>query len=258
MTKSNKILIALQFWQRDKDDALRLARFLADIEPKHSDLADFILVKRFDCKTTIKDQEIVPLLSRKFNLYTYHSPRREQGWPSGCNGLWLATMEWARGMIEAKRVPAYKAIFCCEADGGPIFSDWVSRMSAAWDLANKERPVYQAGPMVTVPAQHINGNCLMSGDLTFLKWVTSRVCIPPGGGWDFCLAKFFKEWGWANIHGMRSYYAWPTVTPEQYAKMIEEQLIWVHGPKDDSLVRMGRERLLQKVKLTDLPVSQTV
>jgi hypothetical protein len=244
MTKSNKILIALQFWQGDKDAALRLARFLADIEPKHSDLADFILVKRFDCKTPLKDQEIVPALSRKFNLYAYTSPRRETGWPMGCNGLWLATMEWARSMMEARRVPNYKAIFCCESDGCPLFSDWVERMSAAWDNANRDKPVVQAGPMVGVPALHINGNCLMSGDLKFLKWVTQRAVIPPGAGWDFCLAPLFKEKGWANIHQMRSYYAWPTVTPEQYAKMVEEQLIWVHGPKDDSMIRMGRKRLI--------------
>lgn len=226
--------------------AIKLAHFLADIEPKHSDLADFIIVRRFDCAEPREYKELFPALSRKFNLYNYKSPRRGKGWPDGCNGLWFSTMEWAYTMIEARRVPHYKAIFTFEADGAPVFRDWVARMSAQWDAVNANAPVYQAGPMVKVPATHINGNCLLNCDLRFLKWVTRTVGrVPVGAGWDFILASRFKEWGWANIPQMRSYYATPTFSQAEYDRMVDEGIIWMHGIKDDSMIRMGRARLLQ-------------
>jgi hypothetical protein len=245
MANSNKILLALQFWEGDRAAAMKLAQFLANIEPKHSDLADFILVRRFDCLEPKEYRELIPALSRKFNVFSYRSPRRLKGWPSGCNGVFCSSLEWARSMIEARRTPQYKAIFTFEADGAPLFPDWISRMSAQWDAVNKKQPVHQAGPLVKDPAPHVNGNCLMSGNVPFLKWLVPAVdTLGIYAGWDFALRDKFKEWGWANIHQMRSYYAIPTVSESLYSQMVEEQLIWVHGPKDDSMIRQGRERLL--------------
>jgi hypothetical protein len=243
--KSNKILLALQFWDGDRAAAMKLAQFLADLEPRHSDLADFILVRRFDMKEPKEYATVVPALSRKFNFFSYKSPRRGVGWPDGCNSLWFSTMEWVYTMIEARRVPKYKAIFTFEADGCPVLRDWVAQLSETWDALNKFNPVYVAGALVKNPAAHINGNAVMNCDMRFLTWIVRRVGgVPVGSGWDFILRDRFKEWGWADIHRMRSYYNSATFTPEQYAQMVDEKLIWVHGVKDDSMIRMGRARLL--------------
>ncbi len=244
---SNKILIALQFWKGDRDAAMKLARFLGDIEPRHSELADVVLVNRFDCPPA--DKETIERVSRKFNTRAYTSPQRGIGWPDGCNSLWFGTMEWAFSYMEVGQLPRYKAIFTCEADGAPVLQDWVARMSEAWDVAQAGQKVYIAGPLVgggnTGIAAHINGNCLVSGDLKFLHWITRRVAGVPGGiGWDYFLRDAFKRWGWADIPGMLSLYNTPTFTPEQYMTFVQDGVIWVHGDKSNSLIDMGRARLI--------------
>lgn len=222
----------------------RLARFITDLEPRKCELADLFLVNRFDCEPP---RDLKTYASRRFQVCSYQTKVTNTGWPNGCNGLWAATMCWIYNMMAAERIPSYKAIFTCEADGGPICSDWIAQMSQEWDRVNAVKPVYMAGPLVksAVINEHINGNALMSGNMEFLKWVTRSVTPPPAGaGWDYCMAPQFRAWGWANIDRMRSYYNSATFTREQYAQMRAEHLIWVHGIKDDSLIRFGREQLI--------------
>ena len=242
LTHSNKILIALQFWNGDKKGALRLANYLADLEPKHSELADIVLINRFDCPKDYPD--VITKLSRKFNVFSYQSPQRGVGWPDGCNSLWFGTMEWAYSFMADKKLPNYKAIFTCEADGAPVFPDWIARMSAAWDLTQlAAKKVYVAGPLVSGNGveEHVNGNCLISGNMTFLHWIARRVSGVPGGcGWDYYLRTAFKQWGWSNIPGMVSYYNTPRFSLEQFAQMRKQELIWVHGDKSNSLIEYGR------------------
>lgn len=234
-----KILIALQFWDGDRAPALELARFLADLETAHSDLADFMFMARFDCKL---DDATTRYVSRKFNTYSRISRRRAKGWPCGCNDLWFSVMEWAQSMIQAKKIPHYKAIFTCEADGCPIQRDWIAKLSAEWDRVNKEKPVVIAGALVP-PGPHINGNCLVSGEMNFLTWIGRRVGgVSPHVGWDYLMRDEFKKRGWADLPGVKSIYNTPHFTQEQYQDMIRQNWIWVHGIKDMSLIQMGRDR----------------
>lgn len=117
---ANKILIALQFWDGDRALAMELADFLADLEPVKQQQADFMFAPRFDCRA---DASVVSRVSRKFNVYAQVSRRRGVGWPNGCNELWFSVMEWVQSMSLAKKIPSYKAIFTCEADGAPIPRD---------------------------------------------------------------------------------------------------------------------------------------
>jgi hypothetical protein len=236
---TNRILIALQYWEGDRERALALARFLADLEVGKSQLADFLFVCRFDSAI---DTPTVNHVARKFNVYTFKSRRRETGWPNGCNGLWFSTMEWVQSMIAARKVPAYKAIFTCESDGCPIQRNWLEYMSLEWDRVNKPKPVVIAGALVE-PGPHINGNALITGEATFLHWIARLVSgVRPNYGWDYFLAQDFKRLGWANLPGIRSLYNTPTFSSEQYKKMIDDDLFWVHGGKDTSLITFGRER----------------
>ena len=235
----NKLLIALQFWEGDKAQAMELARFLADLEPQHTDLADFLFMARFDC---VPDDATVRHVSRKFNVHSVVSRRRSFGWPAGCNDLWFSVMEWAQSLIPAKKIPHYKAIFTCEADGAPIQRDWLARLSLEWERVNQKKPVVMAGALLEF-GPHINGNALMSGDLKFLTWIGRRVgCCPANSGWDYCLAPEFKKRGWADIPGIKSIYAQPTFSREQYADFIKNEWTWIHGCKDNALIRYGRER----------------
>jgi hypothetical protein len=248
-TKSNKILLVLQFWAGDRAAAQRLAAFIADIQESHSAEADFLVVNRFDCDPL--DAAVTAALSRKFNVYTYRSTIHITGWPGGCNALWLSAMEWVSSMIEARRVPGYKAIFTFEADGAPIPADWVRRLSTAWDQANAITTVTIAGPMVGGPGYsihaHINGNCLITGDVKKLAEIKrSAWAVSPTVGWDYALAGWFAGNGWANIPEMRSYYNSAAFSPADYQKMVDENLIWVHGDKSGCLIDYGYRRLMKR------------
>ena len=240
---SNKILIALQYWEGDKAQASALIQYLADLEPRHSDLADVLLVNRHDCVTI--PGSVALQVSRKFNLWQYSAPRGNTGWPAGCNSLWTNTIRWVESMSAARRIPRYKAIFTCESDGCPVFPDWILRMSQAWDLANRPKPVCVAGPVVYAPAEHMNGNLLVNGEATMLKWVLRTVDgLKANVGWDYALSPQFKKRGWANIPGIVSWYATRGYTLEKFHEAQRGQLIWIHGVKDLSLIELGRRHLL--------------
>ena len=150
-------------------------------------------------------------------------------------------------MMEANRVPSYKAIFTCETDGAPVFRDWVARLSQAWDTANQATPVCVAGPIVQIPSEHMNGNLMVNGNTEIFKWVIRLASnVPSTGGWDFLLSKDFKKRGWANIPGIVSYYNTRGYTVEKYAKLQSDNLIWVHGVKDNSLIELGRRFLINE------------
>jgi len=241
MSAPTKILVALQFWEGDRAQAGKLTEYLADLEKTHNDQADFLLVNRFDCKPLAKEQAY---LSRKFNIFSYQSPRGATGWPYGCNSLAASTVTWAYRMGEAKRIPTYKAIFTCESDGCPVFADWISRMSFAWDTVNVLKPVCIAGPLVQVPAEHINGNCLIGGSIANLQWMSRCIHGVHSGGWDFVLANEFRNRGWANIAGMLSLYNTRDYTLDRYNRLVQDNVIWVHGCKDSSLMDLGRIHIL--------------
>ena len=237
----NKILLALQFWRGDMKAAMQVARLVADLEIRHSIHADFMFVSRFDCP---QDPETVKYVSRKFNTFTYiNSSRKDKGWPAGCNGLWFGTVDRVYSMVEGKRMPPYKAILTFEADSFPLRPDWVARLSEEWD----KRKVKLLGPMVKSEGvnEHINGNALVSGDIQFLHQISREIggCTPMGG-WDYVLAPWFKKQGWSDTPLMKSWWRQPTLSADMFESLLTDGTVFLHGVKDDSIIRHVRAKFL--------------
>jgi len=233
-----KILLALQFWEGDKSQAMKLARLIADLEPRHSEAADFLFVSRFDCT---HDEETVKHVSKKFNVHTYVNRQRGQLWPHGCNSLWFGTMDWVFSYGEAERIPPYKAVLTFEADCAPLMPNWISEISRAWDAAK----VKVLGAYQPAPGPHINGNALFSGDKTFLKWISREVggCTPHGG-WDYVMASEFRRRGWSDCKLFRSWWNTVSVSEETFQQLGREGVAFFHGCKDNSLLEIVRRRFL--------------
>lgn len=236
---SNKILLALQFWEGDRKPAMETARLIADLEPRMSEHAEFLFVSRFDCQ---HDLETVDYVSRKFKVHTFINRHRQgKEWPHGCNELWFGTVDHVYDFGRANRMPAYKAVLTFESDACPLSPHWISRLSAEWDRAK----VKVFGPMQKSPGTHINGNCLVSGELSFLKMLGRDIGgCSPHGGWDYILAPLFKKHGWADCPLMKSFWGCKTMTKAWFENLLAEQVCFVHGVKDDSVRRMVRERFL--------------
>jgi len=236
---SDKLLLALQFYGGDKEMAMRLARLIADLEPRHSEFADFLFVSRFDCEQDLKTVEYV---SQKFNTHTYiNRHRRGTGWPHGPNDLWFGTMDHIYDFSQAKRFPPYKAVLTFEADACPLVPNWHRELSRAWD----EKPVKVLGSLLQYPGWHINGNALFSADLKFLYWVSRQIggCSPISG-WDFKLAKEFKQAGWADCPKMNSHWQTKTMSEERIEELRNSGVVFLHGVKDNSVIAHMRKRFV--------------
>lgn len=245
-----KILLSLAYWEGDREQSERLADFIADLEPRHSDIADFLLVCRFDSGHT---PELVTRISRKFNAFTYVSPLRMTGWPAGCNATWEGAISWAWSMTDARKLPPYKAILTFEGDCVPTAKDWLARLHHEWDrvtqdATREDRKIFVAGPLVSGEGiePHINGNCLVSGSPQFLKWIVQKANVPANQGWDYFLRHQFKQMGQANVPGMRSLYNSHGYTEEKWQEIQGKGIFFIHGAKDTTLINLARRHLLKR------------
>lgn len=243
---SPKILICLTFWDGDRDDAMRLARLLADMQPGPGlcKEADFLFVARFDAK---HDPATINHVSRKFKVYTHTSKRRGTGWPTGCTELFFGAFEWVYHKMAAYLIPRYKAILNIESDSLPLVKNALQQLSVLWD--NLPKGICVAGPWlengVAEGLGHINGGiCFLSGRLDFLKWLVKRAGVSvKGGGWDFILAPQFREWGWANIPQVQSLWQTP-ITEELFQQSIQRGIVWSHGHKGEDGNKLVRKFIL--------------
>lgn len=216
--------------------SMRVARLVADLQPSLSDKADFLFFSRFDCS---HDANVIQYVSRKFNVHHAVSKRRGVGWPSGSNDLFFGMLDWVYSHKEANVIPDYKAVLAFEGDSSPLHNNWINQLSDAWDKANTGS-LY--GPFVAQPP-HINGNTLVSAEMNFLRWLSRDIGgCNPGGGWDFLLYPQFKLRGAKDAKEMRSWWHVPTIDAPTYEKLLSDGVCFLHGCKDDSVIRHVRNR----------------
>ncbi len=235
ITDHRKILIAFQFWDGDKAQMMKVARFVANVEPAMCELADIAFICRNDSS---QDKETVKYVSNKFHVHTVKSLRAETGWPGGCNGLFFGTLDWVFSHKFAKRIPDYKAILIMESDAAPLVPDWIAKLSAAWDAAD----VKVLGALQT-QLVHINGNALYSGDMKFLKRVAREIAgCSPQGGYDYLLHPEWVRQGCTDCSLMKSWWHHPGLDQPTYDALVESGVVFLHGIKNDSVMEQYLRR----------------
>lgn len=246
LSPSDRILLAIQFWNGDKQQAMRLCRFITDLEPTMCDHADFLFVSRFD---TPQDADTVDYVSSKFRVFTHKSRRRGVGWPIGCNELWAGTTSHIYQSIGGKKMPAYKAVLTFESDCVPMQHGWIQRLSSQWDEEKRANngALAAMGAWLRWPGPHLNGNMMISGDPHHLSWLSDAVSSVGGrGGWDYIIYPQLERRGIAQVSTIRSYWGSKTMTREWFEREVQSDAVFIHGVKDDSLLSMSRKRLLGK------------
>lgn len=242
-------LIALQFWNGDRQRALENALLLAENEPTHRANVDLLFSARFD---STHDAKVVTETARKFNTRTYTTKTRATGHPWGCWGLWFSTIEWVYHMKKAGKVPDYKWIFAFESDTAPVRKDWLDQLIAEWDRRNpdpKNPSIYVLGSETFHWAHHINGNMMLSADMKFLKWLVEGVTVSgvrPNGAWDLDLFPHFARWGVGYTSKIRNVCGKPSLSQEEFEWFANNDTAFVHGVKNDDLYNLSRRNLLGK------------
>lgn len=237
-----KVLLALQYYDGDKNQAEDTARLVADLEPVKSSEIDFLVSYRNDSSVSgsLKDY-----LARKFDVYTHKGRRRETGWPAGPNALWFDTIARVYELGAAKKMPVYDFVLTFEADCSPLRPGWVEILWAEW----KRAKVKVMGDMLPHPGLHINGNACFSGELSFLKHIGHKILgCSPSGGWDFLLAPLFQKAGWFHSPSMCSEWArHQPFTAEELDNAIRAGTVFHHGMKNGTLARAVRDKWLPRV-----------
>jgi hypothetical protein len=233
------VLIALQYWLGDEEQALALARMLADIEPRMRDDVVLVLSRACDCELSAEAQRTREHCERKMRTILLQSHVERYGHPDGCFGIWSGTVGrlyefWQTGMVSYGQ----SSVLTVESDGCPVRADWIDRLKAA-----HERTLAQGlrvtGAVMDEPVPHVNGNLCMHlsvwGDHPSL-----RECAP-GVAWDIQHAQVLLPLTRpSNV--IRNEYDTRDWTVGALAGIAREAA-WVHGAKDDSVLRYARSRM---------------
>lgn len=234
----NRKVLAIQYWNGDRDAALRTARYIADLERGRNDSVEFVFAVRGDAN--LPDEFTMKKVSRVFNVTAFRAPRHGAGHPWGCWVLWYSLIEWLRNRAQ----PA-KWMLTFEADCVPMQRNWIAEIDREWDAAAPKN-IRMLGAAPAGPC-HINGNLVVSGQHDFLDWILHGVTlsgVPKPEGWDTWLFPEFLRWGCAYSDKFFSAWQTRTVGTGYYDRMAKEGVVFHHGVKDDSLLRQARLRLL--------------
>jgi hypothetical protein len=227
------LIIALQYWKGDQEQALRLARRLADIEdaPRTDVQIEFVL--RFDAPEV--DKDTLAYVGKKFPVSMYRCKRREQHHPGGPNGMVhdLFGEYWRRCL----RVPGFKdnvdGIFLYEADNVPLHKKWLDQLLMHWKHARAEdKWIMGCWQDAGSPVGHINGNMFFVPDL--FNRIRGLEGCPTQYAWDLFHAEKFQP-HWYKCDRMANLYR-ATNVPRSwlYARNGTAKFANVHGVKDDS------------------------
>jgi hypothetical protein len=226
-----KLAVAIQFWDGDRDEALKLARLLADIETSWRGDVALILAMRFDVREDSRDiLSTKRYCEKKFPTWTMRSKRVATGHPDGCFGLWAGTAENCHEAF--LRGEPFDNVFFVESEGRPTRFDWIDQ------IKRQHQVTLDAGKYVTGPRMegnqfyptHINGSCVLS--MHFFRNAMSLHSCPRGIAWDCFHARTMvcaagPGQGIINLYGAHD-------LSLSVFKTMARDYAWVASVKDDS------------------------
>ncbi len=239
------LIIALQFWEGDRDKALRLARLLRNIEPQRREEVTIWFCPRWDHVWDEEDQRTYDYVAKRFRV---GGPMRQLatggvGHPAGPNGMFARIMgdlseAWSTGAIREAA-----SVFLIEADGAPLTTDWIERLQV------EHRTALTMGKRVTgclteyggetARIPHINGSLIAHLSL----WIDrpSMRHTPRGQAWDvFHAAAFLQETRPTSL--IKNIYGATDWTPGTLANLARETA-WLASTKDDSAIEWAEHFL---------------
>jgi hypothetical protein len=230
------LVIALQYWQGDMARAFRLARLIADIEPRYRNDVTLVLTA-FDVEPA-RARDVVLHCNAKMRTFARATWRATTlGHPDASNALWLGTMELLTEMWRAGDLDHHD-VFTVEADGCPLDADWINRIKAE-HATTHALGLRVTGALMPRPQPHINGSLVMS-----IPWFFNHPSLgvtPPGEAWDVyhrdeILAAARPSAEIRNIYGATEW------TASQLAPL-GKQAAWLSSTKDSSAIEWAERAL---------------
>jgi len=256
------LILALQFYDGDKQEAMALAKLIADIETERRDDVAFVFSAR---NGTSADPAVIRYVEQKFtNVFSTVSKSKRTGWPAGCNDLMAETYAFCINLVRTKKVQAL-GVLLMEADAVPLAKDWINQLKEEYKLC-LDAGKFVMGPWLKkgdAPLEHVNGNCILHIDF----WQKCKVILRPPvfGGWDATLASnilphaYPSKLMWSDYHLDTPRNPWRGCDYLWQAKRYgakENKLygqdifpVWLHAAKGYKAMDCVRDRLLSQLQL---------
>lgn len=234
-----KLLLAIQYWDGDRSDAIELMELLANDPRGTSPWADIVVFARFDSE--LPNEGTLFRLRKAFKkVFAIKGAPQLIGYPDGCNGLWANLVETAYKMStesSTNRPPPwseYSGVLAIESDCCPLDPSWLESIHREWSSS----PAVIMGCWLSSGEHsvgHINGNAVFAMDL--FKRAAVPMIPPHGKSWDTWHAKLFHALGWKKSKTITSLWNHSTSAPAQLDILKKYGCVLLHGVKDDSVRR---------------------
>lgn len=221
------MIIAIPFWNGDKQQAINLCKILSGLQGHPiGEVAHILLVARQDCS---HDQRMLDALKPKFKVFTFIANSPMRGWPGGCNGMFSEAVRHIGN--NAKNL--YEVIYWMEPDAIPICPNWFMDLLHEWKHRN---------PGVLVrgcrsdchgdgSGDHITGCALYHPKIARLMPELTRCQV---AAWDYEHRKKIVEKG-QHTHTIENWYNQRNL-PEDVINRADIGVRIIHGVKDLSVV----------------------
>ena len=237
---SLKFILALQYHYSDRDQAIRLAKLIADIEPARRDDVGLLFVNRFDSEPM--DNKTIFHVLQKMPVFSYQTETKRVGWPDGCNAMAIDTLKRvAHGMTHNEQWKEVEGVLLLEPDCIPTAHGWIDMIVKEWMAAqvggNLLMGTWRDGGG---PLGHINGNMVVN---PFFANLYDLDHLPDGLAWDCAISlQVHKDWRITKLICNR----WNerNLTPEQITQHRDDAAfrpVLVHGVKDESVLKFAEE-----------------
>lgn len=234
-----KLLIALQFWSGDREQAMRLAQLIAENEPARRDDVMFCFFNRSDCEPV--DRETLGKMLMKMDAFSRVSMTvdRETDWPDACNAMAIDVLRQSAFQWKFGPWHDISGVLLLEPDCIPIARDWIDQVKKEWAAAFIDGK-WLMGTWRDGGGDlgHINGNMVVRPDFAQLVDFTQ---VYPGLAWDCALApQLHTHWQVTYLMCNR----WKErklcdeiiqVHRDAHGSSIFQKPVLVHGVKDDSV-----------------------
>ena len=242
------MIVALQYCERDLTKTMRLARLLADLEPRRRTDVLLGLVCQPDTPRLPLVDETVEYCARKIPVEFVVSAYGAQGWADGSGQLWRGTVTHFHDLKQQGRIAHHSIATLDGGDGVPLHNNWLDLLIAEHDVTLQSGKLVSGLLNLDKPEHvHINGNMIL--ELELLDRCPSIRDIPLGASpaeyhkcWDIYHAKDFL----ANARPSTvvcNHWNHRKVT-KAIMDSAASSSIWLHGYKDEYLHDTARERLL--------------
>ena len=241
-------LLVLQFHEGDRDQAMALARLLADIL-RHNE-HHILFFARYDC-----EHDIATIRYCRQYFHTVlegRSTRRIKGWPIGPNAMAMDVFQLSHEKHKAGEWD-YESIMLLESDCVPLNNNWLELIRQEWREGNQLLLGHWIGKKADPARSHMNGNLMFSPRLTFTVPALLEPRVPVLA-WDVYFWKAYSRFARASKLIYSDYRVKFTTcedlfAPRKYEKghplgECQVQPAWLHGCKDSRAMGCVRDKLL--------------